>query len=112
MFSFCLRVDNLEFSHINQLLFSLVFVPVCDHCSDDSESLIVEENDDSVGKPLKVRQSAFHRFVSSQLLRGNDDSVGENGNSAGKPLQSTFHRFVSSSRRQLLRGFSSFTQSM
>ena len=85
MFSFCLQADNLEFSHINQLLFSLVVVSVRDYCSDDSESLIVQ---------------------------GNDDGVGENGNSVGKPLQSTFHRFVSSSRRQLLRGFSSFTQSM
>ena len=57
--------------------FFLLFTPVTDHCSNDSErgSLVVEENDDDgdstgVGKVFEVRPSAFHRFVSMPLLRG------------------------------------------
>ena len=73
VFSFCLRADNLEFGHINQVLFSLV-TPVANHCCDDLErgSLMVEESDDDDADSAGVRKRppAFHHFVSQQLFRG------------------------------------------
>ena len=57
--------------------FFLLYTPVTNHCSDDSErgSLVVEGNDDDtdsagVGKAFEVRPSAFRHFVSLRLLRG------------------------------------------